>query len=381
MKTKRYPFLLLLILLIIAAPMAQGLDMLVYFGTHASGPGIGFSLARFNTDTGALTKPAFLIEDQMPAYFVIHPNGRLLYTCNSTNTLHGEGWISAYLINPKTGQLTLLNRQPSGGANPSYISLDMTLRYALVANYQGGNVAVFPINANGTLGPRTGFDQHTGHSINPDRQTQPYAHSVIVSPNNHYALCADLGTDRLYVYRFDEQNGTITPNKPPFVAVKPGSGPRHVIFHGSGRWVYLINELSSTISAFIWEQANGTLTDLQTISTLPPGYAGANTAAEIMIHPNGRFLYASNRGHDSLAVFSIESTTGKLTLVEHVPSRGHMPRNFSFDPTGGWILCTNHDSNNAVVFRVDPITGKLTPIGTPVEVPMPFCERFLTVVK
>ncbi|HUJ10753.1 MAG TPA: lactonase family protein [Verrucomicrobiae bacterium] len=367
--------------LILAVWSARAADMYVYFGTHASGPGKGFSLAHFDTDTGKLTEPKFLIEDTMPAYFVIAPDGRHLYTCNSTNTLRGEGWISAYAIDPKTGQLTLLNREDSGGANPSYICLDKTGRFALVANYQGGNVTVTAINPDGSFGDRIAYNQHTGRSVNPQRQTRPYAHSIIVDPSNRFALSADLGADKLYVYRFDDRDGSLTPNKPPFVRVKPGSGPRHVRFHPNGRWVYLINEMASTVTGFNWNGKKGMLKEFQTISTLPSGYKGVNTAAELQIHPNGRFLYASNRGDDSLAVFAINQKTGKLTSVEHVSTQGKMPRNFTFDPTGRWILCTNHDSNNAVVFRVDGATGKLTPVGSPIEVPLPFCERFLPVPK
>jgi 6-phosphogluconolactonase len=365
----------------LSTSFAKAADMFVYFGTHTSGPGKGFSLAHFDTDTGKLTKPKFLIEDEMPSFFVIHPDGRHLYTCNSTNTLHGEGWISAYAIEPTTGQLTLLNRKSSGGPNPSYITLDKTGRYALVANYQGGNVTVTEINPDGSLGDRTGLDQHTGHSVNPERQTRPYAHSVIVDPSNRFALNADLGLDKLYVYRFNDKNGSLTPNDPPFATVTPGSGPRHVKFHPNGHWVYLINEMAGTVTGFNWDAAKGSLTEFQTVSALPPGFTSTNTSAELEIHPNGRFLYGSNRGHNSLAVFAIDQSTGKLSLVEHVSTQGKQPRNFTFDPTGRWILCTNHDSNNAVVFRVDGTTGRLTPVGAPVEVPMPFCERFLPVPK
>ncbi len=366
--------------LVLTAWPVHANDMFVYFGTHASGPGKGFSLAHFDTDTGALTKPKFLIADEMPAFFVIHPDGHHLYTCNSTNTLHGEGWISAYAIEPKTGQLTFLNRKSSGGSNPSYITLDKTSRFALVANYQGGNVTVTAIKPDGSLGDRTGSDQHTGHSVNPERQTQPYAHSIIVDPSNRFALSADLGVDKLYIYRFDEHDGSLMPI-PPFVAVKPGSGPRHVKFHPNARWVYLINELANTVTGFNWNAAKGSLAEFQTISTLPAGFTGSNTAAELEIHPNGRFLYGSNRGHDSLVVFAIDPANGKLSLVEHVSSRGKLPRNFTFDPTGRWILCTNHGSDNAVVFRVDDATGKLARLGLPIEVPFPFCERFLPVAK
>ena len=370
--------LLRLALLLVAAAFAVPLpaaDVYVYFGTHSRGPGIGFSVAHFDTDTGALTQPRFLTEAVEPAYFVIHPDGRHLYTCNSGS----PGGVSAYEIDRATGQLTLLNKEPSGGGDASYVCLDQTGRFVLVANYEGGNIAVFALQPDGRIGGRTAFAQHTGSSVDPKRQTHAYAHSIIVDPTNRFALVADLGLDRLFVYRFDEKNGSLRPNDPPFATVRPGSGPRHVKFHPNGRWVYLINEMGCTVTAFNWDSAHGALTEFQTISTLPADFKGASTCAEIKVHPNGRFLYGSNRGHDSLAVFAIDSTTGRLAPLEYVSTRGKIPRNFTFDPTGRWILCTNHGSDNAVVFRVDATTGRLTPTGQPVSVPSPFCERFLPV--
>ena len=370
--------LLRLVLLLAAAAFAVPLpaaDVYVYFGTHSRGPGIGFSVAHFDTDTGALTQPRFLTEAVEPAYFVIHPDGRHLYTCNSGS----PGGVSAYEIDRATGQLTLLNKEPSGGGDASYVCLDQTGRFVLVANYEGGNIAVFALQPDGRIGGRTAFAQHTGSSVDPKRQTHAYAHSIIVDPTNRFALVADLGLDRLFVYRFDEKNGSLRPNDPPFATVRPGSGPRHVKFHPNGRWVYLINEMGCTVTAFNWDSDHGALTEFQTISTLPADFKGASTCAEIKVHPNGRFLYGSNRGHDSLAVFAIDSTTGRLAPLEYVSTRGKIPRNFTFDPTGRWILCTNHGSDNAVVFRVDATTGRLTPAGQPVSVPSPFCERFLPV--
>jgi 6-phosphogluconolactonase len=249
----------------------------------------------------------------------------------------------------------------------------------LAANYAGGNIAVFAIKPDGTLGDRTAFVQHTGSSVNPQRQTHAYAHSIIVDPSNRFALVADLGLDKILVYRFNEKDGRLTPNDPPFVAIKPGSGPRHVTFHPNGRWVYVISEIASTVTAFNWNSTNGTLAEFQSVSALPADFQGTNTSAEIMVHPNGRFLYASNRGDDSLAVFAIDQTTGRLALVEHVSCGGKTPRFFTFDPTGKWLLCSNHGSDNTVVFRVDENTGKLTQSGQPVPVPYPFCEGFLPV--
>ena len=356
-------------------PPLAAADSYVYFGTHRSGPGIGFSIAHFDSDTGALTQPRFLIEAVEPAFFVIHPDGRHLYTCNSG----APGGVSAYEIDRGTGQLTLLNREPSAGDDASYVCLDQTGRYVFIANYQGGNLAALALKSDGSIGARTAFVQHTGHSIDPKRQTRPYAHSIIIDPTNRFVLVADLGLDRLFVYRFDAKDGSLQPNDPPFAAVAPGSGPRHVKFHPNGRWVYLINEMGCTVTAFTWDSARGALTEFQTIPTLPADFKGTNTCAEVEVHPNGKFLYGSNRGHDSIAVFAIDPATGRLTPVEHVPTQGKWPRNFAFDPTGRWMLVTNHNSDNAVVFRMDDATGHLTRTGEPVSVPFPFCERFLPV--
>ncbi len=364
--------LLLAVLPIHSAPAA---DTFVYFGSHGSGPGVGFSLARFDTETGALTKPEFLLEAREPAFFILNPDGSRLYTCNSGT----PGGLSAYAVEAHTGRLRLLNRVLAGGGDTSFISLDRTGHYVLVANYDGGSVAVFSLKPDGAIGDWTAFDQHAGHSVNPLRQTHAYAHSIVLDPTNRFALVPDLGVDRLFVYRFEEKSGALIPNDPPFAAIAPGSGPRHVRFHPNGRWVYLINEMASTIDAFEWDSGKGTLIPFQTATTLPADFRGVSACAELEIHPNGRFLYGSNRGHDSLAVFAIDPGTGRLTPVEHVSSGGRTPRNFAFDLTGRWIVLTNQDSSNAVVFRVDAASGRLTRVGDPVPVPSPFCERFLAV--
>jgi 6-phosphogluconolactonase len=358
---------------------ARGDEALVLFGSHRSGTGIGFSLARFNTATGMLTRPEFIAEAEAPSFFVVHPDGEYIYACNSIDTWQGrpEGSISAYAVDAKSGRLTLLNRKPSGGAEPCYISLDRTGRYVLEANYNGGNVSVFSIGPDGALGERTGFDQETGSSVNPDRQKRSYAHCIVVDPGNRFALACNLGADKVFIYRFSAKDGSLTRNDPPSVSLKPGSGPRHITFHPNGKFAFVINELACTITAFGWNSAKGTLTELQTISTLPEDFKGFNTCAEIQVHPNGKFLYGTNRGQNTLAVFAIDPGSGRLTFVERVPTRGKMPRNFTFDPAGKWILLSNHDSDNAVVFRVNDQNGRLTQAGEPTEVPNPFCLRFL----
>ena len=359
----------------LGASLLRAGDTFVYFGSHRAGPNIGFSLSHFDSDTGVLTQPQFLHEARAPAFFIISPDGKHVYTCNSGN----PGGVAAYAIDPHSGMLTFLNRELAGGGDTSYISLDQTARYALAANYEGGNIAVFALKPDGALGDWTAFDQHTGKGVNPQRQTHAYAHSIITSPDNRFALCADLGVDKVYVYRFDEKTGALRPNDPPSVSVAPGSGARHVKFHPNGRWVYLINEVASTVIGFNWDAVKGTLKEFQSVSTLPADFKGTSTCAELEIHPNGKFLYGSNRGHDSLAVFAIDQNSGALSLVQHVPSGGKTPRNFAFDPTAKWIVCTNHGSDNAVVFQVDAETGRLSQHGEPIAVPYPFCERFLPV--
>lgn len=374
--TRCFALLLTAVSIALASP-ALAADLFVYFGSHSKGPNIGFSLAHFDTDTGHLTTPVFLQEAVAPAYFTIHPDGRHLYTCNSDP---GSS-VSAYAIDPATARLTLLNEKPSGGGEPCYAGLDATGRFLMIANYSAGNIAVFALRPDGSLGERTAFVQHTGSSINPDRQTQPHAHTIRVDANNRFVLVADLGVDKLFVYRFDPKTGGLQPNDPPFVTVPPGSGPRHLAFHPNGRHVYLINELSSTIIHFGWNADRGVLTPLETVSTLPEDFKGTSTCAEVLIHPSGKFVYATNRGHDSVAVFSVGARTGRLTPIQHIPTRGKTPRNCEFDPTGKWLLVSNHDSNNAVVFGIDPKSGRLTQTGEPVTVPSPFCERFLAVKK
>jgi 6-phosphogluconolactonase len=373
----------LILILLSCLATASAADMFVFFGTHTTGPGKGFSLAHFDTATGALTTPVFLQEAADPAYFILHPDGRHLYTCNSILEYQGKpgGSLSAYAIDPATARLTLLNRQPSYGGDPSYVSFDRTLHFLFVANYQGGNIAAFALKPDGSLGERTAFIQHTGKSVDPKRQTKPYAHSIVTDPANRFVLVPDLGVDKMFIYRFDASSGALRPNDPPFVTVKPGAGPRHVVFHPNGHWVYLIHEMGSIVTLYDWDAARGALKEVQTVSTLPEGWKGVSTCSEMLIHPNGKFLYASNRGHDSIALFDIDAQTGRLKMVSTFPTLGKTPRNFAFDPTNRWLLVTNHESNNAVVFAMDEKTGRLTPHGQPVSVPYPFCERFLPVVK
>jgi len=366
----------ILFTIILSSP-AVAEDMFVYFGSHGARPHNGFSLAHFDSVTGKLTEPVFLEEAVAPAYFIIRPDGKRLYTCNSSPGTS----VSAYAIDPTTAKLTFLNQQPSGGGDPSYVSLDPSGGYLMVANYLGGSAAVFALRPDGSIGRRTAFVQHTGASLDPKDPKHAHAHSIHFDPSHRFALLADLGMDRIFVYRLNSKTGALTPSDPPFASVAPGAGPRHTAFDPRGRYVYAINQTANSIVRFGWDSNHGVLTQFETVSTLPDDFKGANMGAEILMHPSGKFLYATNRGNDSVAVFSVDPDMGRLTPIQHISTHGKTPRNADFDPTGKWLLVSNQDSNNAVVFRIDQSTGQLTQNGDPVSVPAPFCERFLPAGK
>jgi 6-phosphogluconolactonase len=309
----------------------------------------------------------------------LHPNGRFLYAVNEVGNYKGpnSGGVSAFAIDRATGKLTLLNEVASRGADPCYITVDKTGKNVLVANYTGGSVAVFPVLADGKLGEASAFVQHTGHGADPKRQEGPHAHSIDLSPDNRFAMVDDLGLDELLVYKFDSAKGLLTPNDPAFAKLDAGAGPRHFALHPTGKFAYVVGEMKSSVTAFSNNASTGTLHPLQTLSTLPEGFTGENDDAEIQMHPSGKFLYASNRGHDSIAVFSIDGDKGKLTLVEDTPTKGKIPRSFEIDPTGKFLFAENQKSDNIVVFRIDPNTGHLTPAGQVLEVVSPVCVKFL----
>jgi len=273
--------------------------------------------------------------------------------------------------------LTPLNQQSSGGAAPCHISLDREGKWLLGANYSGGSVFVLPIGEDGKLGEATALVKHEGRSVDPRRQTAPHAHSINLGPAGRFAFAADLGLDKVLIYRFDAAKGTLTPNDPPFAAAAPGAGPRHFSFHPTGKWAYAINEMNCTVTAYACDAAKGALAPIQSISTLPKGFEGNNSCAEVLVHPLGRFLYGSNRGHDSIAVFAVDAGTGRLTALGHEPTGGKHPRNFRIDPAGKYLLAANRDTNNVVVFGIDAATGGLKPTGHSVSVPGPNCVKML----
>lgn len=354
-------------------PMSHAQPMFVYFGTQNPQGPMGLALATFDPDTGALSTPRLVAESRDPAFLAIREGGTHLYLCN-TGT---PGGVSAFAIDRKTGALTFLNHRPSKGRGPSHIGLDRTGRYVLDANYGGGFVEIHAVQPDGSLGKRTALIEHIGKSVHPERQTKPYAHWFGVDPSNKFALSADLGTDRIVIYRFDANTGTLSPHDPPHAAVRAGSGPRHLAWHPNGKFVYAIQELSNEIIAFSWDSTKGTLQELQTVPTLPEDFTGTNTAAEIAVHANGRFLYASNRGHDSLAVFTVDESSGRLALRQRVSSRGKTPRFFTFDPSHRWLIVNNQEGDSVAVFKVDSDSGELTPHGDLVPLARPMGVAFL----
>ena len=345
----------------------------VLFGTQRSGPGTGFSRARFDLRTGLLTPPALVQVADDPSYFVVDASGRCLYACHSGT----PGGVGAYRLDHDSGRPRLLNAHISRGRGPSHLSLDRSGRFVLAANYGGGYVEVLAIAADGSLGPQTACIQHAGRGPDPERQTQPHPHCVRVTPDNRLALVADLGLDRMMVYRFDATTGALAPHDPGSTSVAPASGPRHFVWHPNGRWIYLVEEISSSVTVFSWDAGGGTLQELQTVRALPQEYAAANTSAEILVHPRGHALYVSNRGHESVARFTVDASTGRLGLAQHVPSGGHTPRYMTIDPTGAWLLVTNHDSDAVTVFGIASSDGRLTPQGEPVRVRRPFGVAFV----
>ncbi len=349
----------------------------VYFGTYTSrgeNSSKGIYRSVFDLETGRLANPVLAAEARNPSFLEIHPNGKFLYAVSESG---GAGSVSAYAIDGDTGKLKLLNQKPSGGAGPCHVSIDHAGRNVLVANYGSGSASVIPIKSDGRLGEPTGFVQHAGSSVNPGRQKGPHAHSVNVSTDDRFAFVADLGIDKVMIYRLDIEKGTIAANSPGFAKVRPGAGPRHFAFAPSGKYAYVINELDCTVTAFAYEPASGALTEVQTVTTLPKAFDGSNSCAEVRVHPSGKFLYGSNRGHDSIVVYRVDLAKGTLTFVEHETADIKTPRNFNIDPTGKFCLVANQGGDSVVVFRINRETGALEPTGHKISITRPVCVRFL----
>lgn len=355
--------------------------MLVYFGTYTGAKSKGIYVSTLDMRSGALSEPQLAAETPSPSFLAAHPSGDFLYAVNEVDTFEGQptGSVSAFAVDRATGKLSLLNQQSSRGAGPAHLSVDRSGHDVLVANYGGGNIAVLPIGSDGRLAPASAFVQHTGSSVNQSRQKGPHAHAINVGPTNRFAYVADLGLDKILIYRFDATKGSLEANDPPFASVQAGAGPRHLAIHPNGRFTYVINELICTVTAFTRDPQNGGLKPMQTISTLPAGeiVKPEYSTAELLLHPSGRFLYGSNRGHNSIVEFSVDQKTGRLTYVENEPTKGQTPRGFGIDPSGNWLIAGNQESDSVVVFRIDPRTGRLTPTAATISIGEPVSVEFV----
>ncbi len=367
----RFAATILALLISSASTIAMAKTSLVYIATQNPDQ-MGITVAEFDPATGTLSAPRMIMETRDPAHFTLSPGGTHLYMCN-TGT---PGGVSAFAVEDrKTGALRLLNYRESKGRGPSFVSVDRSGKYVLDANYGGGYVEVFSLAKDGSLEQQTAFVQHVGSSVHA-RQTKPYAHWFATDPTNKFALAADLGTDQLVVYRFDAATGRLAPNDPPFTQVAGGMGPRHLVFHPNGQWLYGTAELSNEVVALRWDAAKGMASRFQAVKTLAEGFKEPSTAAEITVSADGRFLYASNRGEDSIVVYAIDAKSGELTLRQRVPSGGKTPRYFTFDPTHQWFLVSNQDSGGVVVFGVDAKSGELAQKGA-VSLVKPMAVAFL----
>jgi len=357
----------------------------VYVGTYTGSKSKGIYLFRLQTENLEVSQNITLVplglaaETSSPSFLELDFKRRLLFAVNELNEFEGRptGAVSAFSIDPATGLLTLVNQRPSMGAGPCHLVLDKERRHLLVANYGSGSVSVLPVGPDGRLGAASDVVQHTGKSVNPDRQKGPHAHCVTLDLANRFAFVCDLGLDKVLVYRFDPKRGKLTPHDPPFATLKPGAGPRHMVFRPDGRFAYVTNELSSTITVFAYQSAAGVLKELQTVSTLPPSFDRPNSTAEIDVHPSGKWLYVSNRGHNSVVLFTIDAARGTLTWVEEQGTGGSTPRHFGIERSARHMAIGNQGSDTVLVARIDAGNGRLKPSGVFASVPSPVCVKFL----
>ena len=372
------PALYLLTILAVAADKPG--KYLFYVGTYTEegSKSKGIYAYGYDAATSQITSLGLAAETTNPSFVAPSPDGKYLYAVNEVGNYKGpnSGGVSAFSIDRATGKLTFLNEVASRGADPCYIIVDKSGKYVLVANYTGGSIAVFPVLADGKLGEASAFVQHTGHGTDPKRQEGPHAHSIDLSADNRFAMVDDLGLDELLVYKFDSAKGLLTPNDPPFAKVNAGAGPRHFVLRPDGKFAYVLAEMGHTVTVFSNDTAGGKLQSIQTITTLPKDFQGRNDDAEIQMHPSGKFLYASNRGEDTIVVYSIDATKGTLTQVTSVPTGGKEPRSFEIDPTGNLLFAENQKSDDIVVFKINQKTGQLTPTGKMLQVASPVCLKF-----
>jgi 6-phosphogluconolactonase len=349
----------------------------VFVGTYTGARSKGIYRCAMDLATGKLGEPEVAAEVANPSFLAVAPGRHFLYAVGELSEFDGKkgGAVTAFSLDPATGKLEVLNQQSSGGAGPCHLVVDRAGKHVLVANYSGGSASVLPVGADGRLGKATAFVQHKGSGTNPQRQEGPHAHSINLDPANRFAFVADLGLDQVAVYHYDADKGTLTRAEPATVA--PESGPRHFAFHPDGRHAYVINELASTVTAFRYDPERGILKEVQTVSTLPRDFKGQNTTAEVVVHPSGKFLYGSNRGANSIAVFAVDPASGELTPAGHQAENIKVPRNFNIDPTGAFLVVANQDGDSLVVFRIDPKSGALEPTGSTVSVSRPVCVKFV----
>jgi 6-phosphogluconolactonase len=385
---------------------AQGGDFFLYVGTytgfkwvHHSRPyGLGEShskgiyVSRFRATTGEFSEPVLAAEMINPSFLTVSPDHRFLYAVSEDPLSVGppldhSSYVSSFAIDSATGRLRLLNTVPASGTSTCFISMDKTGKYVMMANFGSGSVSVIRVRDDGSLGELTSFIQDVGSGVDPRIQFEPHPHSIVVSPDNRYAIVSDLGLDRVLIFRFDGQTGRLSPPDPPFATVYPGSGPRHFAFSPSGKFGYQLSEMSGTVDVFAWESSKGSLSAVQRVQTVPHDFLGGNHSAEIEVHPNGRFLYESNRrtkneeerAPDTIGVYSVDPQTGVLTLVEQSLTGGVMPRFFTIDPTGAYLLAANQISNNVVLYKIDPSSGRLSKTDTEIKVDTPVCLKFVPV--
>ena len=361
-------------------PENHGGTLYLYVGTYTTSASEGIYVYRMHPTTGALELASATEAGENPSFLAIHPQRRYLYAVNEVSEFEGNpaGSVSSFAIDQASGDLTFLNRKSSMGEGPCHLTVDSTGRFVLAANYGGGSVCMLPILDDGRLGDATDFVRHNGSSVNPRRQEAPHAHSIVADPANRYAFAPDLGLDKIMSYRIDLAAGKLVSNDPPYATVEDGAGPRHFDFHPNRRFAYVINELDSTITGFIYDEASGALNEIQIIPTLPEDFSGTSHTADVHVHASGKFLYGSNRGHDSIAIFGVDETSGRLRLIGHEPTQGEAPRNFGIDPTGTFLLAANQATDTIVTFQIDQETGNLGPTGQVTEAPAPVCLQFVS---
>jgi 6-phosphogluconolactonase len=364
----------ILIGILLACVSAQAAEYLVYAGTYTRQGSKGIYAFRFETSSGKITSLGVAAETPNPSFLIEHPGHKFVFAANEG----GAGTVSSFAVDSKSGKLTPINQVSSKGSGPCHLAIDRTGRWIVVANYNDGTVALLPVAADGKLGEAVFSEKHTGSSANPSRQRGPHAHDAVFTADNRYVLLADLGLDKIFVYRFDAEKGTMTANDPPAGSVAAGAGVRHMVFHPNGRVLYSINELNSTVTAFQFDAAKGTLTEFQSLSTLPENFKGNSSTAEIALNRAGTVLYGSNRGHDSIALFTVDPQRFTLMAGGHAPVLGRTPRHFTLDPTGQYLFSANQDSSSITMFKVHPNTGQLTPWGNVIEdAPLPVCVLFV----